>query len=158
MGWSESRDRSLLQATEWAEKTIKFEGTNGMAHMVVAGTHLMNRRHDEALDICYEALDLRPNCPIANINFASILHYCGRSAEAVAKVNPPPWLRLHIPSRPASIWGWEHKKSNPRRQSIYPPPLTGNYATTSANTPSGGARRSTATTCNNTSLPNRSPI
>ncbi len=100
MGWSESRDRFLLLATEWAKKTIKFEGTNGMAQMVVAGTHLVHRRHDKALAVCYEAMDLRPNCPITNINFANVLHYCGQSAEAVAKVKEamgmmrvyPPWF------------------------------------------------------------------
>ncbi len=68
--------------------------------MVFAGIHLLNRRHDEALATCYEALELRPNCPIATSNLANVLHYCGHSAEAVAKVKEsmrimlfyPPWF------------------------------------------------------------------
>ncbi len=100
MGWSESKNRSLMQAVEWAEKTNKFADTNGMAHMVLAFVHLMNRRHDEALATCYEAMELRPNCPIARSNLANVLHYCGHSAEAVAKVKEsmrimlfyPPWF------------------------------------------------------------------
>jgi adenylate cyclase len=42
---------------------------------------------------------LRPNCPTANCYLANILHYCGRSDEAVARVEEairitpvyPPW-------------------------------------------------------------------
>ena len=56
-----------------------------MAHIVLACIHLLNRRHDEALATCYEAIDLRPTCPISTINLANILHYCGHSAEAVPK-------------------------------------------------------------------------
>ncbi len=124
MGWNESRDRSLLLATEWAEKTIKFEGGNGMAHMVVAGIHLMNRRHDEALAVCNEGLDLRPNCPISNINFANVLHYCGRSAEAVAKVKEamrimlvyPPWFLTLLAAAYREIGDIDHSISTAKQE------------------------------------------
>jgi adenylate cyclase len=100
MGWGESRNRSLKQAVDWAEKATKFPEANGLAHIVLAGIHLMNRRHDEALATCYEALELRPNCPMAASTLGNVLHYCGHSTEAIAKVKEamrimlvyPPWF------------------------------------------------------------------
>ena len=100
MGWSESRNRSLKQAVDWAEKAVKFEVTNGLAHIVLACIHLLNRRYDEALATCRTAVELRPSCPIANFNLANVLHYCGLSAEAFAfiieavRILPvsPPWF------------------------------------------------------------------
>lgn len=100
MGWGRSKNLSLQQAVDWAEKAIEFPETNGLAHIVLAGIHLMNRRHDEALATCYEALELRPSCPMAVSTVANVLHYCGHSAEAIAKVKEamrimlvyPPWF------------------------------------------------------------------
>ena len=102
MGWAESRNRSLMNAVEWAEKAIKYEGTNGFAHIVLACVNLMNRQYEEALETCYKAFELRPACPMANMHLANVLHYSGRSAEAVAyikdalKILPinPPWFHL----------------------------------------------------------------
>jgi adenylate cyclase len=84
---------------EWAKKSIASRGNSGLAHIVLATVHLLNRRHDEALAECYRAVQLRPNCPTANCYLANILHYCGRSDEAVARVEEairitpvyPPW-------------------------------------------------------------------
>jgi adenylate cyclase len=98
-GWTDARERSLAEAERWAEKAVAFRGNNGLAHIVLASVHLLNRRHDEALAECHRAVELRPNCPTANCYLANILHYCGRSDEAVAKVEEairispvyPPW-------------------------------------------------------------------
>lgn len=98
-GWAASKEQSLGQATLWAERAIKTKGSNGLAHIVLASVHLLNRRHDEALATCYKAVELRPNCPTANSYLANILHYCGRPAEAIAKIQEairiapvfPPW-------------------------------------------------------------------
>jgi adenylate cyclase len=98
-GWTDSKERSLAAAEGWAEKAIAFRGNNGLAHIVLASVHLLNRRHDDALAECYRAVELRPNCPTANCYLANILHYCGRSEEAVARVEEairitpvyPPW-------------------------------------------------------------------
>lgn len=98
-GWTDSKERSLAEAEEWAKKSIASRGNNGLAHIVLATVHLLNRRHDEALAECYRAVQLRPNCPTANCYLAHILHYCGRSDEAVARVEEairitpvyPPW-------------------------------------------------------------------
>ena len=100
MGWTESKNQSLMQAVDWAEKCVDYELTDGMAYLVLAGFYLLNRRHDGALAACYEAFDRHPTCPISNISLANVLHYCGHSAEAVPKAKAamrimhvhPPWF------------------------------------------------------------------
>jgi adenylate cyclase len=97
--WTDSKERSLTEAARWAERALKHTHSNGLAHIVLAAIHLLKRRHDEALANCYKALELRPNCPTANAYLANVLHYCGRSAEAVTKLKEairitpvyPPW-------------------------------------------------------------------
>jgi len=98
-GWAHTKEESLAQATLWAERAIKLKGSNGLAHIVLASVHLQNRHHDEALATCYKAVELRPNCPTANSYLANVLFYCGRPAEAIAKIHEairitpvfPPW-------------------------------------------------------------------
>lgn len=98
-GWAESKEQSLAQATLWAEKAVRLRGSNGLAQIVLASVHLQNRHHDEALATCYRAVELRPNCPTANSYLANVLFYCGRPAEAIAKIHEairitpvfPPW-------------------------------------------------------------------
>jgi TolB-like protein len=86
-GWASSRDQSLSEAVRFADQAVKLNAANnGLPYLVLAFVHLLNRRHDEALAKCYEAVRLRPNCPTANSYLANILHYCGRSAEAIAKI------------------------------------------------------------------------
>ena len=98
-GWTDSKERSLTEAARWAKRAIEHKSSNGLGHIVLASVHLLKRRHDEALADCYKAVELRPNCPTANSYLANVLHYCGRPAEAIAKLNEairitpvyPPW-------------------------------------------------------------------
>jgi TolB-like protein/Tfp pilus assembly protein PilF len=98
-GWTDSKERSLTQAARWAETAVRHTNSNGLAHIVLASIHLLQRRHDQALTDCYRAVELRPNCPTANSYLANVLHYCGRPAEAVTKLKEairitpvyPPW-------------------------------------------------------------------
>jgi adenylate cyclase len=98
-GWTDSKDRSLTEAARWAKMALERKSSNGLAHIVMASIHLLKRRHDAALVDCYKAVELRPNCPTANSYLANVLHYCGRSAEAITKLKEairitpvyPPW-------------------------------------------------------------------
>jgi class 3 adenylate cyclase/TolB-like protein len=99
-GWTDSKERSLAEAERWAAKAVSFRANNGLAHIVLAASHLLARRHDEALAECYRAAELRPNCPTAAGYLANILCYCGRPGEAVARMEQairlapvhPPWF------------------------------------------------------------------
>lgn len=98
--WTDPKEKSLEQAVGWANKALEFEGTNGLAHVVLAYVHLTKRRHDEALATGYKAVQLRPSCPMAIGFLANILLYWGRSAEAVTRIREamrisplyPPWF------------------------------------------------------------------
>jgi len=99
-GWADSREDSMMQAARWAQKALKFEVTNGLAHVVLATAELLNRNHAEALASCQEAIARRPNCPTAIGFLGYVLHYCGHSSEAIARIKDsirhtpvyPPWL------------------------------------------------------------------
>ncbi|MEJ2122869.1 MAG: adenylate/guanylate cyclase domain-containing protein [Alphaproteobacteria bacterium] len=100
VGWSDAKDESLRQAMEWAQKALKFEVTNGLAHVVVAYDHLMNRHHDDALATSYLSVERRPNCPAANGFLANVLLYSGQPADSVETIKKalrlspiyPPWF------------------------------------------------------------------
>jgi tetratricopeptide (TPR) repeat protein len=86
-GWANSRDQSVSEAVRLAEQALRLDpANNGLPYLVLAFVDLLHHRHDEALVKCNEALKLRPNCPTANSYLANILHYCGRSAEAIARI------------------------------------------------------------------------
>ncbi|MDH3280800.1 MAG: adenylate/guanylate cyclase domain-containing protein, partial [Gammaproteobacteria bacterium] len=78
MGWSESKEHSLQEAAQWAQKALALDDKSGLPHIVLASAHLLNHRHDEALATCYEAVKLRTSCPAANSYLATVFHYCGR--------------------------------------------------------------------------------
>ena len=83
VGWSDAKDQSLRWALEWAEKALRFEFTNGLAHVVVAFDQIMKNHHTEALATSYKSVELRPNCPSANANLAFVLLYSGNAAHAI---------------------------------------------------------------------------
>jgi class 3 adenylate cyclase/TolB-like protein len=98
-GWAPSKKHALAEAALWARKAASLEGHNGLAHIVLATTHLLRQRHDAALEECRRAVKRRPNCPTAYGYLANVLHYCGHAEEAIAtieramRISPvyPPW-------------------------------------------------------------------
>ena len=107
-----------MQATQWAEKAARHRHSNGLAHIVLASVHLLERRHGEALAACYKAVELRPNCPTANSYLANVLHYCGRSAEAVAKVKEAIRITPVFPAWYMSLLAAAYRESGELGQSI----------------------------------------
>jgi adenylate cyclase len=98
-GWAPSKQRALAEAALWARKAVSLEGHNGLAHIVLATTHLFGERHDAALEECRRAVERRPNCPTAYGYLAHVLYYCGQAEEAITaieraiRISPvyPPW-------------------------------------------------------------------
>jgi adenylate cyclase len=117
-GWTTSRERSLAQAELWAQKAVSFRGNNGLAHIVLASAHLLNRRHDEALAECYRAIELRPNCPTASCYLANILNYCGRPEEAVAKVREAIRIAPVFPAWYMTVLAAAYRESGELERSI----------------------------------------
>ena len=118
MGWSDSSDHSLKIAGEWAEKALDLDDGSGLAHIVLASTHLLNRQHDEALAYCYEAFKRRSSCPVANSNLATILHYCGHSEEAVVHLKEAIRITPVYPSWFLTLLAAAYRESGEVDQSI----------------------------------------
>ena len=127
MGWTGSKNQSMMQAVDWAEKSVAYgyKVNDGLAHVVLANFHLLNRRHDEALAACYEAFDRRPTCPISAITLANVLNYCGHSAEAVPKAKAairimhvyPPWFLTTLAAAYRDIGDFDQSMSTARQGS-----------------------------------------
>ena len=86
MGWSKAPEDALAAAAAWSEKAAAMDDADGQAHIILAHVHLLNRRHDDALRIGQEAVQIRPLCANTNALFGNILIYCGRPGEAIERV------------------------------------------------------------------------
>lgn len=117
-GWAESEEQSLTSAARWAETATRHRHSNGLAHIVLASIHLLKRRHEDALANCYRAVELRPNCPTANSYLANVLHYCGRSAEAVAKIKEAIRISPVYPAWYVSVLAAAYRETGEVSQSI----------------------------------------
>lgn len=99
-GWSESYEKSLEQAAEWAEIAIKYERNNGIGYIVIGHLNLLRNKHDEALENCEKAIGIRPSCSFTHGILAGVQNYCGDSANAIKHAREallleriyPPWV------------------------------------------------------------------
>jgi adenylate cyclase len=99
-GWTDDPRKARLLAGEWAERAIKFEDTDGQAHTVLGNVRLLQGRHDEAVKIARDAIEIRPGCNNANAFLANVLLHCGDPDAAVVharraiRLMPiyPPWF------------------------------------------------------------------
>jgi len=85
-GWWGTREAELARAEAYAGAALDLDPQNGEAHLVLALVNLIRHRHDEAVALVRQALDLAPgSADIAN--FASqVLCYSGLAAEALPHV------------------------------------------------------------------------
>ena len=98
--WSASREDSFALAEKWATKAAKYKDNNGLGHAVLGHLQLMKGRHEEALETCNKAMQLRASCPMANIMRGLVLNYIGDSTKAVSDIRQalhlqrvyPPWM------------------------------------------------------------------
>jgi len=87
MGWSEALEETLAQARVWAERAMEYDANNGIGHAIHGHMLLLDRRHDEALAVCEEAIQLRNSCPLAHGIMGLALNYCGDPEGAIAEVS-----------------------------------------------------------------------
>jgi predicted Zn-dependent protease len=121
-GWTDTaltKEQALVKAASWAEKAVEARGSNGLAQIVLASIHLLNRRHDEALAYCYKAVELRPNCPTANSYLANILCYCGRPREAIFKIHEAVRITPVYPSWYMTLLAAAHRDNGEIEKSVF---------------------------------------
>lgn len=85
-GWSDSAARSFEQAARWAEQALAYEDNNGIGHAVLGYIRVLDRRFDEALQLCSRGIELRASCPLAHGLLGVVHNYCGSSEKAVREV------------------------------------------------------------------------
>jgi adenylate cyclase len=82
-GWHEAGGESLEKAHEFAQAAVKRDADDAEAHWALGWTHLLRRQHDRAMDEARKALRCDPSFGWAHSLLGQVLHYSGRSAEAL---------------------------------------------------------------------------
>ena len=99
-GWSENAAQSVERATELAQEAVALGDPDGFGHIVLGHVRLFQHQHDEALSLSEKSVAQRLSCPLAIGIFADVLHYCGKSDQAVKQIKKavrhsrifPPWM------------------------------------------------------------------
>ena len=81
--WIASPSASRESSRACALRALSFDDAHPFAHIVMADSHLWDRRHDDALREANSALALGPNIPGAHGALGLVLHYSGRFEEAL---------------------------------------------------------------------------
>jgi len=85
-GWWGTREAELARAEAYARAALDLDPRNGEAHLVLALVNLIQHRHDEAVSLVRQALELAPgSADIANFA-CQVLCYSGLAAEALPHV------------------------------------------------------------------------
>ena len=82
--WSTSPSTSVEQAEECATRAVALDDKNPYAHWALGIVNLHLRRHDVAIREAERSISLAPNLAEGHESLGNILHYSGRSEEALA--------------------------------------------------------------------------
>jgi len=103
-GWSQSREESLKQAYSFAQKAQDLDESHPEVYALLAGIHLYERQHEQAIAKGKRAIALGPNNAWVHMIMAHILRFAGRFEEAMAmnkkamRLQPsyPTWLLMEF--------------------------------------------------------------
>ena len=82
--WSTSSSTSMEQAEVFATRAVALDDRNPYAHWALGIINLHLRRHDVAIREAERTIALAPNLAEGHESLGNILHYSGRSEEALA--------------------------------------------------------------------------
>jgi len=86
-GWVDDSLRSLKESYELAKKAVTLDDADPDAHNALGCAYLWLRRHELAIAEYERTIALDPNNARAHVEIGWVLHYAGRSAEAVEPIN-----------------------------------------------------------------------
>ena len=99
--WSDSPERSQKLAREFAQKAMELDDSHPTPHVAMSLVCMWTRRQDrsivEAEVEVEKAIALDPSSAFAYSVYAQTLHYAGRSAEALEKIETAMRLDPHYP-------------------------------------------------------------
>jgi len=76
----------LAESYEIAQKAVRLDGRDAMAHAILGRVLSMRHRHDEAVAECDKAIELNPNLAQAQFGRGLALVFAGRPDEAVVNL------------------------------------------------------------------------
>jgi len=85
--WTDQWPVALDTACELAERALDLDASRSYPHLVMSGVHLWRGDFDEALASVSRAKALDPSSSHARRSRGLILHYAGRSAEAIEELD-----------------------------------------------------------------------
>lgn len=85
--WHEKPDQYLEQAYDVAAMGVTLSPTHPRALNSLASVALWKRHHDQALAVYQQSVDIDPNFSRGYIGIGWVLHYAGRSEEAIGPMN-----------------------------------------------------------------------
>lgn len=97
-GWAAAPEDTLAEAAKWATIATKYKENDGIGFVVMSYVRLHENRHDEALDLCEQAVGFRANCPAALGQIATVRLYSGDARGAVKSARDALGVRtMHPP-------------------------------------------------------------
>jgi adenylate cyclase len=96
-GWAESPEDSFQQAYSIAQKAEALDDSIPDVHALLAGIHLYQGQHDQAIARGERAVALGPNDALVHAVMAHILRFAGRFEEAIAMIKKAMRLQPHYP-------------------------------------------------------------
>ncbi|MEJ2589736.1 MAG: tetratricopeptide repeat protein, partial [Deltaproteobacteria bacterium] len=82
-GWSQSPEKSLSQAVEFAKKAIALQDLLDCAHGLLAYFYSLKGEWDRAVAEARRAVEIAPNSERAHVYLGQVLIFAGRPVEAI---------------------------------------------------------------------------
>jgi adenylate cyclase len=85
--WTESPEKSLDQAFEWAQKALAIDSTDYESYWLLARIYTRQKKYDKALASAQRALSLNPNSALLLKSLGgNVFTYLGRAREAAEMI------------------------------------------------------------------------
>jgi tetratricopeptide (TPR) repeat protein len=85
--WRSETEEPLRQTCDLAKKSVALDEADPDAHNALACAYLWLGQHDKAIAEYERTIGLDPNNARAHVEIGWVLHYAGRSAEAIEPIN-----------------------------------------------------------------------
>jgi adenylate cyclase len=85
--WRSEAEELLRQGCDLAKKAVALDEADPDAHNALACAYLWLGQHDKAIAEYERTIGLDPNNARAHVEIGWVLHYAGRSAEAIEPIN-----------------------------------------------------------------------
>jgi adenylate cyclase len=95
--WSETPERSLELAHEFARQALALDDSEPAAHFALGVVLLWMRQHEQAIAEAARTIALDPNFAPGYVLLSNVLHYAGRSEETLELLSKAMRLDPHYP-------------------------------------------------------------